>query len=170
MHPVIFTPPAPVLPAPILGPSSSIYPSLQRALDITRSLNVRPTTQTLKRIERVEDPSEIGSFNPRPRKRQSVDRPADDDVVSLGWDSDLDPAAPAFAAGPSHWGQGPVYPAGTLQVHCKEMDKVPTKNPSGTLQTHSEFPKPISLQCSQHRKCPVHSQCSGSCDCSVPIR
>ena len=69
-----------------------------------------------------------------------------------------------------HWGQGPVYPVGTLQVHHKEMDKVPTKNPSSTLQTHSEFPKPISLQCSQHRKCPVHSQCSRACDCSVPIR
>ena len=69
-----------------------------------------------------------------------------------------------------HWGQGLVYPAGTLQVHCKEMDKVPTKNPSSTLQTHSEFPKPISLQCSQCKKCPVHPQCSRSCDCSVPIR
>jgi len=25
-----------------------------------------------------------------------------------------------------HWGQGVVYRAGTLQIHCKDMDKVPT--------------------------------------------
>ena len=25
----------------------------------------------------------------------------------------------------SHWGQGAVYRAGTLQVYCKEMDKEP---------------------------------------------
>ena len=26
----------------------------------------------------------------------------------------------------SHWGQRVVYQAGTLQIHCKDMDKVPT--------------------------------------------
>ena len=26
----------------------------------------------------------------------------------------------------SHWGQRVVYRAGTLQIHCKDMDKVPT--------------------------------------------
>ena len=87
-----------------------------------------------------------------------------------GETKDLKKEMRASVLGNNHWGQGPVYPAGTLQVHRKEMDKVPTKNPSGTLQSHSEFPKPISLQCSQHRKWPVHSQCSRSCDCSVPIR
>ena len=25
-----------------------------------------------------------------------------------------------------HWGQGVVYQAGTLQIHCRNMDKVPT--------------------------------------------
>jgi len=26
----------------------------------------------------------------------------------------------------SHWGQRVVYQPGTLQIHCKDMDKVPT--------------------------------------------
>ncbi len=69
-----------------------------------------------------------------------------------------------------HWGQGVVYLAGTLQIHHKEMDKVPTTNQPGTLQTHSEFSKPISLQCTQYGKCLVHSQCPRSCDCDVLIR
>ena len=70
----------------------------------------------------------------------------------------------------SHWGQGVVYLVGTLQIHHKEMDKVPTTNQPGTLQTHSEFSKPISLQCTQYGKCLVHSQCPRSCDCDVLIR
>ena len=48
--------------------------------------------------------------------------------------------------------------AGTSQVHCKDMDKVPGKNPPGTSQVHSEFSQPVSLQCSR------------SCDQGVPIR
>src|SRR6266478_2209851 len=70
----------------------------------------------------------------------------------------------------THWGQGVVYPAGTMQIHHNEMDKVPTTNQPSTLQTHSEFSKPISLQCTQYRKCLVHSQCPRSCDCDVLIR
>ena len=42
-----------------------------------------------------------------------------------------------------HWGQGVVYRAGTLQVHCKEMDKEPTPFPPGILQAHLEFSQPI---------------------------
>jgi len=37
-----------------------------------------------------------------------------------------------------HWGQGVVAWAGTSQVHHKDMDKVPGKNPPGTSQVHSE--------------------------------
>jgi hypothetical protein len=47
-----------------------------------------------------------------------------------------------------HWGQGVVFWSRTWQVHCKEMDDVPGKNQPSTLQTHSQFSKPISLQCS----------------------
>jgi len=39
-----------------------------------------------------------------------------------------------------HWGQGVVYRAGTLQVHCKEMNKEPTPYPPSISQVHSEFP------------------------------
>ena len=53
-------------------------------------------------------------------------------------------ASPAIRR--SHWGQGVVFWSRTLQVHCKEMDNVPGKNPPSTLQTHSEFSKLISLQ------------------------
>ena len=42
-----------------------------------------------------------------------------------------------------HWGQVVVSLVRTLQTHHKEMDNVPTKNLSGTSQTHSEFHKPI---------------------------
>ena len=45
--------------------------------------------------------------------------------------------------GTRHWGHGVMYLVGTLQGHHKEMDNVPTKNPSSTLQTHPEFPKAI---------------------------
>jgi len=44
-----------------------------------------------------------------------------------------------------HWGQGVVSWAGTSQVHHKDMDKVPGKNPPGTSQVHSEFSQPVSL-------------------------
>jgi len=40
-------------------------------------------------------------------------------------------------AGDYHWGQGPVYQAGTLQVHCKEMDNVPRIYPPGPSKVHS---------------------------------
>jgi len=58
-----------------------------------------------------------------------------------------------------HWGQGVVSWAGTSQVHHKDMDKVPGKNPPGTLQVHSEFSQPVSLQFPWARKWSVHSQC-----------
>jgi len=45
------------------------------------------------------------------------------------------------------------------KVHHKDMDKVPGKNPPGTLQAHSECSQPVSLQCSWVRKWLVHSQC-----------
>jgi len=70
----------------------------------------------------------------------------------------------------SHWGQGVVSWAGTSQVHHKDMDKVPGKNPPGTSQVHSEYSQPVSLQCSWVRKWSVNSQCSRSCDQGVPIR
>jgi len=70
----------------------------------------------------------------------------------------------------THWGQGVVSWAGTSQVHHKDMDKVPGKNPPGTSQVHLECSQPVSLQCSWVRKWLVHSQCSRSCDQGVPIR
>ena len=60
--------------------------------------------------------------------------------------------------------------AGTSQVHHKDIDKVPGKNPPGISQVHSECSQPVSLQCSWVRKWSVHSQCSRSCDQGVPIR
>jgi len=39
----------------------------------------------------------------------------------------------------SHWGQGPVYQAGTSQIHHKEMDSVPCMCPPSTSQIFSEF-------------------------------
>ena len=69
-----------------------------------------------------------------------------------------------------HWGQGVVSQASTSQVHHKDMDKVPGKNPPGTSQVHSEFSQPVSLQCPWVRKWLVHSQYSRPCDQGVPIR
>ena len=68
-----------------------------------------------------------------------------------------------------HWGQGPVYQAGTLQVHCKEMDKAPCMYPPSTSQVHSEFSLPMFLQFPWPGEWPVHSQCPRSHDCNVPI-
>ena len=69
----------------------------------------------------------------------------------------------------SHWGQGPVFQASTLQVHCKEMDKVPCMCPPSTSQVHSEFSLPVFLQFPWSGECPVRSQCPGSHDYDVPI-
>ena len=69
-----------------------------------------------------------------------------------------------------HWGQGVVSWASTLQIHHKEMDKVPIQYPPSIPQVHSEFSKPIFLQFSQHRKWSAHLQCSRSCDWDFPIR
>ena len=58
----------------------------------------------------------------------------------------------------THWGQGVVYRTGTLQVHCKEMDNVPTIYLPSTLQVCSEFSGPISLQCPSPGHCQyIHS-------------
>jgi len=51
--------------------------------------------------------------------------------------------SPRSSRGSSHWGRVVVSPVRTLQTHHKEMDNVPTKNPSGASQTHSGFSKPI---------------------------
>jgi len=40
----------------------------------------------------------------------------------------------------SHWGQGVVYQAGTLQIHCKDMDKVPTIYQPGHWKYIHNFP------------------------------
>ena len=63
----------------------------------------------------------------------------------------------------------------TQWVHCKYITRkwimYPLKtHPGSTLQIHSEFSEPVSLQYSQCRKCPVHLQRSRSYDCNVPIR
>jgi len=63
-----------------------------------------------------------------------------------------------------------VFWAGASQVHHKDMDKVPGKNPPGTSQDHSECSQPVSLQCYWVRKWLVHLQCPRSCDQGVPIR
>ena len=70
---------------------------------------------------------------------------------------------------PMTLGAGPVFQAGTLQVHCKEMDKVPCMYPPGTSQVHSEFSLPMFLQFPWPGGWPVHSQCPGLHDCDVPI-
>jgi len=39
-----------------------------------------------------------------------------------------------------HWGQGVVYWAGTLQIHCRDMDKVPTIYQPGDWRYIHNFP------------------------------
>ena len=59
----IFLPRPTALRCPTPGPSSSIYPSLNEALKVVRALEVRPTTETLKRLENLER-----TQDPRPAK------------------------------------------------------------------------------------------------------
>jgi len=42
--------------------------------------------------------------------------------------------------GPLHWGQGMVYWAGTLQIHCRDMDKVPIIYQLGHWKYIHNFP------------------------------
>ena len=58
--------------------------------------------------------------------------------------------------GQSHWGQEPVSRAGTLQVHCKQMDNVIAVFPLRTLQEHCKFSKLIFMQFSMGREFSVH--------------
>ena len=71
--------PAVSLPPP---PPSSFYPSFNKALSLARRIGVAPTTQTLKRLEGVERPSD-----PRPLKKRSPPR---EDEVSLDWSGNED--------------------------------------------------------------------------------
>ena len=92
-------PPLPAPPAPtldtfqfghIVSPAvsfppplpSSFYPSFNKALSLARRIGVTPTTQTLKRLENVERPSD-----PRPLKKRS---PPKEDEVSLDWSGNED--------------------------------------------------------------------------------
>ena len=63
-------------------PPSSFYPSFNKALSLARRIGVTPTTQTLKRLEGVERPSD-----PRPLKKRS---PPKEDEVSLDWSGNED--------------------------------------------------------------------------------
>ena len=62
-----------------LPPPSSVYPTFNKALSLARRLEVRPTIETLKRLETpfLE--------NPRPHKKRNV---SSDEEVSLGWTDD----------------------------------------------------------------------------------
>ena len=51
------------------------------------------------------------------------------------------PDSDSYSSGISnHWGQGVVYRAGTLQIHCKDMDKVPTIYQPGHWKYIHNFP------------------------------
>ena len=63
-------------------PPSSFYPSFNKALTLARRIGVTPTTQTLKRLEGIERPSD-----PRPLKKHS---PPKEDEVSLDWSGNED--------------------------------------------------------------------------------
>ena len=63
-------------------PPSSFYPSFNKALSLVRRIGITPTTQTLKRLEGVERPSD-----PRPLKKRS---PPKEDEVSLDWSGNED--------------------------------------------------------------------------------
>ena len=94
----IFLPQPTALHRPIPGPSSSIYPSLNEALKVARALEVRPTTETLKRLENLER-----TQDPRPHKKCSLERRISrEDEVSITWTSDEEEiAAAAGLSGPS---------------------------------------------------------------------
>ena len=84
----VFLPPAPVIARPVPGPSSSIYPNFNAALELTRRLQVRPMTETLKRLET----SQAITQDPRRFKRQRLEDRIEscDEVVSLGSESDVE--------------------------------------------------------------------------------
>ena len=46
----------------------------------------------------------------------------------------------------SHWGQGVVFWSSTSQIHCKDMDKVPTLFPAGSPQLHLKCSLPVYSQ------------------------
>jgi len=80
------------------------------------------------------------SFSDAPPR---VKRPRTSTVVTRSSGRNQDTPQPSLAI-PGvntsiHWGQGPVYRAGTSQVHRKEMDSVPCMCPPSTSQIFSEF-------------------------------
>jgi len=54
-----------------LPPSQSVYPSFNRTLDLVRSLGVKPSIETMKRLESAE----LGKDQKRPNKRPHVQLP-----------------------------------------------------------------------------------------------
>ena len=69
-----------------------------------------------------------------------------------------------------HWGQEVVFPPGTSQIHCKEMDKGPAKYPPRIFQVHSEYSQPVFLQFPHHRKLWILVQYPKWWNCSFPVR
>ena len=63
-------------------PPTSFYLSFNKALSLVWRIGVQPTTQTLKRLEGLEHPSD-----PRPLKKRS---PPKEDEVSLDWSGNED--------------------------------------------------------------------------------
>jgi len=97
----IFIPPQPRLPPPPFNPYQSVYPSFNEALKVAHAIDVPPTIQTLKRLERVE----LATEDPRPQKRRRSPRvEKDDDVVSLGSSLDEDLTVIAGLSGPTRYG------------------------------------------------------------------
>ena len=82
----------------VQGPLPSTPPYRRLGISAAR-ISVKPTIETLKRLERSYEQT----VDPRPRKKART--PPGEDEVSLGWsDDEMDVVSPASVAGPSGLG------------------------------------------------------------------
>jgi hypothetical protein len=78
----------------------SFYPSVQKARDLSAQIGVKPTIETLKRLEHSCEQT----VDPRSRKKART--PLGKDEVSLGWSSnEMVVASPTLVAGLSGFGR-----------------------------------------------------------------
>jgi len=167
------TPQIPQSPLPITLPNTTPIANNPSLKNGTPSAHIQPTTTTAGHQAKYRPlPTKTKSLATveGTKKRKYVPKGSHKESRPIryfeGSESDSDRASDRSGDGSSsgdsvasHWGQGVVSWAGTSQVHHKDMDKVPGKNPPGTLQVHSEFSQPVSLQFPWARKWSVHSQC-----------
>jgi len=113
-----------------------------RTKDDSISSLYHPDTSLFRSLEPQSAVRASHSSSVLPSTRSPPQPPLEKSYLDDPYESSdrLNTYADSHAENNSHWGQGVVYQAGTLQIHCKDMDKVPTIYQPGHWKYIYNFP------------------------------